>query len=516
MGDLPEVKKKSEPDGRRPQTITVAPHWSDHRFQGRAVLPAVEAMQLLAHWAKNVRPDLPVSHIQAASFDKFLELPPAGEVIQVWWEFQNLENGAVRTALLTKTQAKSGGMTRTKTHAQLEFHPWVEVPQPAALDLAAALEGECFRVEPQVLYRDLVPFGPGFQTIDQPVLLTAEGALAMIRAPELRDVQTDQPLGSALVLDAAFHAACVWSQRFAGVVAFPVGIDRRVVKAPTQPGETYVARIFPMPSAEAAALHFDIWILGLDGRLFELLQGVRMRDVSGGRLLPPDRIKAPQENKKLDRIAAHCEAIALIERATLMPFAEQCLSETETGRTAKMVPKRRADYFSSRLACKRLVRQLSGNDDITSAPAISTLASDHIRPACPLTTGATAYHCSVAHDRRCTVAVAGRHPIGVDVEPLDERILKSLRIFMTPGEQQMVQSSSLGPVAAAVRVWTIKEAIAKMLNIHLADAWARTRVKHLGVEHSQLHIDGSQEMSAVHQMLGDHLITLTHAGLIKE
>jgi phosphopantetheinyl transferase len=354
-----------------------------------------------------------------------------------------------------------------------------------------------------------VPFGPGFQSISEPLRLTEEGALAVIRAPEGARPHTDLHLGSPFVLDGAFHAACVWSQRFAGVTAFPVGIDQRMLVAPTRPGDTYVSRIFPKET-RSALLTFDIWILGADGQLFEMLKGVRMRDVSGGKLHPPDWIRSRDAVGPLERMAGHSAAVAIIDRTTLMPFADQCLAEPERRRTVRMGPKRLIDYLSARIACKRLSRQLSGNDLCTPAREIVTLDTDGIRPSCS-GIGGRSYYCSVSHDRRFAVAVAGEQPIGVDVEALDEKVLKSLHLFMDNGEQQAVRTSSLGPVGAAVRVWTIKEAVAKMLNMNLADAWARAHVLAIEAEQSRVRIADGPEVSVIHQLLDDHLITLVHS-----
>ena len=505
MGNLSDIA----PSGRAAVTIDVPPHWADHQFQGRAVLPAVEAMQLLAHWVRRFRPDLDVRCMGAAAFDKFLELPPTGGCIEAWCEMQDLADGCLRAALLTKTQSRSARMTRTNVHAQLDFYPLADIPPLAALDLASALEGGCFSVDPRRLYEELVPFGPGFQNICRPLRLTAEGALAVIQAPEGADGQTDLPLGSPFVLDAAFHAACVWSQRFAGVTAFPVGFDQRLLVAPTRPGDTYVSRIFPVQT-DSAMLTFDIWIVDTDGRLFERLKGVRMRDVSGGKLRPPDWIRCQDAAGSLGRIAGHCAAAALIDRVTLMPFGGNCLAEPERRRTVQMGDKRRIDYLSARLACKRLSRQLSGNDRHTPAQEIVTVAADGVRPRCPVTDG-RAYYCSVSHDRRFAVAVAGEQPIGVDVETLDDRILKLLHMFMDDDEQEIVRASALGPVGAAVRVWTTKEAVAKMLNIHLADAWARTQVLTIDAEQSWVRISDGPAATVVHQPVEDHLITLVYA-----
>jgi hypothetical protein len=423
MGELSNIAASE----RVAVTIDVPPHWSDHHFQGRAVLPAVEAMQLLTHWAQQHRTGVTVGCIHEAAFERFLELPPTGGRIQAWCEIEDLTDGGLTVALSTKSLSKSGGMTRTKVHARLGFCNSTATSSLPGLDLISALDGVCLSVDPEKIYKELVPFVATFRTIRQPLLLTAEGALAVIQAPELTDTQTPLHLGSPFVLDGAFHAACAWSQRFAGIVAFPVGIEQRLLAARTQPGETYVSRIFPVQT-DSAQLTFDIWIVDMQGRLFEKLQGVRMRDLSGGKLQPPGWIRSCGSAGHLKRIAGQSAAVALIDRATVMPFSDQCLGEIELRRTRKMGAKRLTDYLSARLACKRLSRQLSGNDHSTPAREILTIAEDGIRPSCPATNGRS-YNCSVSHDSRFAVAVASEQPVGIDVEPLDERAFASMDIF---------------------------------------------------------------------------------------
>jgi phosphopantetheinyl transferase len=483
----------------------VEPAWADHRFQGRSVLPAVEALQLLARQVREREPGRPVRHLRTATFDKFLELPPAGGSVAAWCELRPQDDGSLRAALLTRTQAGSSRMVRTKVHAQVEFLPDEGPPVPAALDLAAALAGPCYTVEPAALYRDLVPFGPAFQTIARPLFVSPEGALAVIDAPASEGSATDLPLGSPFVLDAALHAACVWSQRHAGLVAFPVGFRRRVVVRPTEPGGAYVGRIFPLGS-DAGVLSFDIWILDTDGRLCEVLHGVTMRDVSGGTLRPPAWVRAGTEDP-LEPIARDCAAAVLIESATLMPFVERCLTDAERQRTTTMGPRRRASYGSSRLACKRLCRRLSG-DERTPPEEIHTLAEDGIRPVA----GPSGLPCSVSHDRRYTVAVAARTAVGVDVEALEERLLETLRIYADQGEQALVASSPLGGVAAAARVWTIKEAAAKMLGMDLAVAWGLVRVLEIGPDASRVALGAEPAVDARHVALDGHVITLLRRG----
>jgi phosphopantetheinyl transferase len=197
----------------------------------------------------------------------------------------------------------------------------------------------------------------------------------------------------------------------------------------------------------------------------------------------------------------------MIDRSTLMPFAGRCLSECECRRTIKMGKKRLIDYLSARLACKRLARQLSGSDRHTPAQEIETIAKDGVRPCCPVSNGST-YYCSVSHDSSFAVAVACEKPVGMDVERLDERVLKSLYLFMDADEQETVRASTLGLVGAAVRVWTTKEAVAKMLNIDLVDAWTRTHLVTIEEGQSSVFIKDGPVATAIHQTVENHLITL--------
>jgi hypothetical protein len=412
---MADISKIGSAEERQEVRIEVPVHWADHRFMDRAVLPAVEAMQLLAFWTRRFRPAVHLHSIRHAAFDKFLEMPPTGAAIQAFCDLTDLPGGAVQACLVTRGRTGSAAITRTRIHARVVFQPApLSVPQ-VALDLAAALAGSCFNVEPERLYEALVPFGPCYRNIAKSVRLTREGALAWIHAPEYPDPQTDLPLGSPFVADAAFHAACVWSQRFDGIIAFPVGIAERRIVNPTLAGETYIARVFPLGREEEGLL-FDIWILDQGGGLRELLEGVRMRDVSGGRMRPPAWIGAKPADQVDPGSGRKAGAVmTLIERDTLMPFAGRCLTDSESRRLADMGPGRRNAFTAARLACKRLSRQIGGKDATGPAHQIETIAPDGIHPICS-SGEKDPFYCSVAHDKRFAVAATAEMPVGVDVE----------------------------------------------------------------------------------------------------
>ena len=99
------------------------------------------------------------------------------------------------------------------------------------------------------------------------------------------------PLGSPFPFDGSLHAACAWAQRYCGIVAFPVGFDERVIVKPIDPGETISCTAIPV-SVHAGVVRFNIWLVDQGGALREMVKGVAMKDVSGGRTVPPAWVRS--------------------------------------------------------------------------------------------------------------------------------------------------------------------------------------------------------------------------------
>ncbi len=260
----------------------------DHRFQGKPVFPAVEAMQALATSAVRAFPDVDPMIIEDARFDKFLFIDPMEMVVNAFNDLEILENGRVRSTLVTRKPAGTSGMTRTKAHVTLCFSTkeaaeTAEAPKDLPDPDMVFRDG--FEIPADRLYAELVPFGPAYQNVKDAAILSKTGAAADVLA--LLHYALDGPLGSPFPLDAAFHVACAWGQRHAGVVAFPVGLAKRRIVRPARPGERYRVVVRPVGN-EAETLVFDMAIYDAGGAIREWAGGVRMRDVSGGRLKPPD------------------------------------------------------------------------------------------------------------------------------------------------------------------------------------------------------------------------------------
>jgi phosphopantetheinyl transferase len=502
MGNIPQIT----PTGLAIQLPTPA-YLMDHHFRGRPVLPAVEAMEVLARTARQARPDLAVHCITGMRFDKFLYLDPERHRLDAVAELQfSDENDGLQACLVTRVRAPKAAITRTKVHARLCFNQSAVRSESWPADVAAAPEGVCIKISPELLYEELVPFGPAFRNIVTPVWISSDGALACIRTP---DIPRQTCLGSPFALDAAMHAACAWGQHYQGFVAFPVAMERRTIFRPTVPGEIYYGRIRPCRVLDSE-LTVDIELRDVQGSLRESVAGVQMRDVSGGRLQPPQWIIRKAQPDPVVEVERQCLGLTVVELDSLAPFADRALTPMEKERFEKLGHRRRKSFLAARLALKRLFRRCRDPGGRVPAQAIETVVSkDTPLPRCSAIDGAAGsdLHCSVSHDRRLAVAAAHTGKVGVDVECVTHKALKTKHIFMHESEILLVRQSPLEDQKAALQVWSIKEAAAKAYGMNLAEAWHAVRVTDLGERQSRFAIDG-RNMVARHTGVANHVITL--------
>jgi phosphopantetheinyl transferase len=507
MGNIPQVNNTD----RIPVTITLHDHLADHHFMGTPVLPAVEAMEILAAEALAADAKASLDLLAQAEFRKFLPIDPSQEMMKAQAQIHPAADGRLRAALVTRTRSPKAAITRTKEHAAMTFGRAADDACPTPLDVAAAPEGVCETVGRNEIYRELVPFGPAYRNIAAPVWLSDDGALALIRCPDLPCCSGTSHLGSPFALDAAFHAACVWGQHYHKMVAFPVAVDKRRIVRPTEPNGTYYGRVIPRRT-DPDLLVFDIWLLDRSGRMFEIVQGVQMRDVSRGRLQPPQWIKRRTEDDLLAVLKKRCLELCVIELDAVAAFAPRGLSELENKRFRRMRQRRKRSYLGARMALKRLSRKLSDGMPQTPAHAIHTHEADGARPRCALPANGVSLSCSASHNRRFAAAAAADAPVGIDVETVTDRAVRCSPIFMSETERQLLHRTTLGRPQTAVRIWSAKEAVAKAKNLPLAEAWHRTEVTAVETGASRLTIDGGRPGEAVHAVVGDTIFTLFTCG----
>lgn len=502
MGDISQII----PPAGIPIHLPTPAYLMDHHFQGRPVLPAVEAMEALARAAKEAHPGLAVHCITDIRFDKFLFLDPGQNGLDAVAEMQpSQDNGDLQACLTTRSRAPKAAITRTKVHARLSFSQSVARPVGWPVDVAAAPEGVCIKVSPERLYGELVPFGPAFRNIVAPVWISSDGALAYIRTPA---IPRRTCLGSPFALDAAMHAACAWGQYYQGFVAFPVAVERRVIISPTLPDQIYYGRVRPCKVLDDL-LVVDIELRNVRGGLCESITGVHMRDVSGGRLRPPRDFAAREPRDPLAGIRRQCLGLTVVELDAAAAFADQALTSLEKARIEKMGPRRRKSFLAARLALKRLFRLCRDQENALPAHAVETVRKDTPLPRCcsPEVTGGSELRCSVSHDKRLAIAVAHSDKVGVDIEGITQKILKTKDIYMNEDEARRVRRSPLEDLEAALRVWSIKESAAKAYGINLSEAWHTVRITDIGDSRSRFEMSG-RNMAAHHAVVAGHVVTL--------
>lgn len=270
--------------------IPVAPWFADHFINGRIVLPAVEIMLLLAAEIARTHPGMDIRRMENVRFPKFLEIPAGSTSVTALIEERHGKNGSIRAALLSRMRYKT--VTRLKEHGEIIFSPAREGGgKIISREAAILLSNPVTEVAAEDIYRELVPFGPAYHTLRETLHLAGTFARGTVHAPELPVGDwVRENLGSPFPLDGAFHAACVLGQCVAGFVPFPVELACRVIYKPTRPGVSYLTRV-ELISRKQDELVFDLSISDGKGEMYEKVAGLRMRDVSGGRIKPPEWVK---------------------------------------------------------------------------------------------------------------------------------------------------------------------------------------------------------------------------------
>jgi hypothetical protein len=284
-----ENVSRISPPIRHFREIVICPYLYDHHIEGKAVFPAVEALITLAQAVKISYPAAAVNTMTDAFFPRFLSILPDTKMIPVSVDVQEDSGGAIAAALLKPLKSPSANISRMVEYARVQFGRISgQLPETPFND-PEKLAGDCINVPAAAIYSDLVPFGAAYRNITGDLSVSPSGVLAYISGGNARD--DDELLGSPFPFDAVLHAACVWGQRFAGIVSFPTGFGERIIYRHTAKRITYLGRVAPL-ERNRDTLTFNAWIYDLHGAIYEVISGIQMRDVSRGRMQPPEWIRS--------------------------------------------------------------------------------------------------------------------------------------------------------------------------------------------------------------------------------
>ncbi len=262
---------------RYPVSLKVRPWWHDHRVGGRTVLPAVEALLILAAEAVARFPDVDIRSMRDAVFARFLEIPAGATGLEVIVELEALEDGSVHAGLLSRKSFRK--MTRLLEHARVHFSgpstvKGADLPTASSSDFTAEKS-----LVAEKVYSRYVPFGPACQSIRGTVEINRRQSRTIVQAPVILPYAcpVEAVLGSPFPLDGAMHAACVLGQQLVDFVPLPFGFTRRIVHRPTRFGEAYTARA-ELLSRDDGRLFFDLRIQD-EQRVYEEVSGLMMQKI---------------------------------------------------------------------------------------------------------------------------------------------------------------------------------------------------------------------------------------------
>jgi len=263
---------------RLPIKIDIEPYLRDHKVQDKVVFPAVESMQVLTANIIASYPNINVRALKNIKFGKFLYIPSQDASIEVFAEFENKKSQIV-SRLITRKISPTIGLARKIEHAVMTVDKNYQEPRPINTFNSVESQKDYLEVPAEKIYGELVPFGPSYHNIIGSIRLSETGADATIRSPDFPTLTG--PLGSPFPLDAAFHAACVWGQKYSDIIGFPVAIKKRLIFLTTQPGGTYYSRLMPV-HVDTETISFNLWIYDANRELYEAIEGLMMRNVYTG------------------------------------------------------------------------------------------------------------------------------------------------------------------------------------------------------------------------------------------
>ena len=290
-----------------PVSLPDLPALADHAIQGKATVPAAWLLDLLVRTTTeaNAVADPTTKLVafplvmRAAIFPRFL---PADEVEQCTFEVAlddvvGEDAKASTRATLTSRIALSGGICRTRKHAAVTVGGSLPLPPSPPAEVACDLE-----LLAQRAYAELIPFGPHYRNLRGQIRLGRDGGTGWVASPEPVGPEPSRA-GCPYLFDSAMHLACLWGQRYAGVVAYPTGYSARAISSPLAHGQR---RCVVVPrsigssvassvglSVESRGLTFDLWLADENHRVCDTIVGLTMAPVARGPL-PPAWIVHPQ------------------------------------------------------------------------------------------------------------------------------------------------------------------------------------------------------------------------------
>lgn len=420
------------------------PYLNDHRFQGQLLLPAVIGLEAMAQAAMAVAGSGEPPCFEAVSFDRPIVVPDGAAI-------------TIRSAALVRPSGLVEVVLRSQETAFKvnHFRATCRFPEPSrdrgladaepgrsGADSGPGFVGDSPAVELDPgtdLYGGLFFQRGRFRRVGRYRLLRATACVVEIDAGAAlgwfgRYLPPSLVLGDAGARDAVVHAiqACI-----PHATLLPVGVERLDIFDATASGAR-VARARER-LREGDLFTYDVDVIGADGQPLERWQGLRLRRI--GEAAPPagwvPALLGPYVERRAAELIPGAAMAVAVDRAAALAASGAGHGESQA----------RSDRAIQRLlwVSAEIQRRPDGKPEIVGPSELAV---------------------SAAHADDLTLAVAGRGPVGCDLEPVLARPSSEW------GDLLGLEGHSLAEVvardagedidAAATRVWAAGECLKKV------------------------------------------------------
>lgn len=252
------------------------PFLTDHVISGNAVLPAVNAIDMIMAGARQLYPGLKVAAIEDSRvlkgivFDTKLTKSFVLELTELKKEKQEILFEGILYSQLKNEEKRMHYKTRVSLSRTLKPSPVIPVED---LDKTPAI------IKGEVLYENGTLFhGPSFKGITEVLKLdNNELIVKCLIKPVSDQAQGQFPISdtNAFIMDVKFQGMLVWAKYLFGSASLPVKLNKAEFFKPLRFNTEYYV-IFKMRSANDMIMSADIYSCDKDGNICVGLTGAEI------------------------------------------------------------------------------------------------------------------------------------------------------------------------------------------------------------------------------------------------
>lgn len=405
-------------------SINSDPYLKDHVYQGQCLFPSVMGLEAMAQVSMALMETDQLPVFQTVRFNRPIVVDKGSST-------------RIRIAALKHSPREVQVVVRCETtgfsvdhfSATCAFSQPRKTASAWLAKTAISKDKTCSTLLPaEHLYRKILFQSGRFERLESYRQLRARECVAEIRSRIAGDwfsayLPGDLLLGDPGARDAALHGiqACIPHQTI-----LPVEVERITIsKTPRRRTVLLRAR---ERSREGKRFIYDLEIAAENGEVLETWEGLSLHPVEAIQL---------SQNKWVEPL--------------LEAYIERRLDELLPG-TGIRVAFDTGPEGRGRARSNRAIRKCSGARNVYRRPDGLPLVDDDLSV-------------SASHDSEITVAIAGRGPVGCDIEPVVEREPAAWRDVHGPHLYELARlisvQSSEPETTSATRVWTIRESLKK-------------------------------------------------------